>query len=145
MNYYEFNNKYYNPDSYAKKPGENENWKMLQRGFKKIESELATPFIITFTNDAATQENPFGGHIDKSRAEIEAAFSAGSTVFAHLVSEALAIDSFYNIIGYWYDDDGIRLSILLNGIINGTFMIVHLSTPETDGDTYGVQVLFNAQ
>lgn len=36
--YDEFENQYYNPDDNAKKPGDNENWKMIQKGFSKISS-----------------------------------------------------------------------------------------------------------
>lgn len=145
MNYYEFDNKYYNPDDYAKEPGDNENWKMIQRGFKKIESELATPFVVTFTNDAATQENPFGGHIDKTIAEITAAFRAGRPVQGHLVSESLSLDTFFNVYCYWYYNDNIVFSIIVQGVINGTYMVSEINTPQTDGNQYGVSYLFTAQ
>lgn len=105
MNYYEFNNKYYNPDAYSKEPGDNENWKMIQRGFKRIDVELATPFIVTFTNDAATLENPFGGHVDKTQDEIQLAYEAGQNIVAHIVSESLSFDFYLPLTFYDFDED----------------------------------------
>ena len=106
---------------------------------------LKEPFIVTFTNDAATELNPFGGHIDKTIAEITAAFRAGRPVQGHLVSESLSLDTFFNVYCYWYYNDNIVFSIIVQGVINGTYMVSEINTPQTDGNQYGVSYLFTAQ
>lgn len=56
--YDEFENKYYNPDDNAKKPGDNENWKMIQKGFSKISStQLETSEGLTLGKGTDDEES----------------------------------------------------------------------------------------
>lgn len=56
--YDEFENKYYNPDDNDKKPGQNENWKMIQKGFSKISStQLETTEGLTLGKDTEDEES----------------------------------------------------------------------------------------
>ena len=56
--YDEFENKYYNPDDNDKKPGQNENWKMIQKGFSKIGStQLETTEGLTLGKGTDDEES----------------------------------------------------------------------------------------
>lgn len=40
-NYYdEYRNSYYNPDDVEEQPGDNQNWKLIQKGFKNLQKEI---------------------------------------------------------------------------------------------------------
>lgn len=72
--YDEFENKYYNPDDNDKKPGQNENWKMIQKGFSKISStQLETSEGLTLGKGTDDEESLTASELEeiKKPAQLE--------------------------------------------------------------------------
>lgn len=79
--YDEFENKYYNPDDDAKKPGQNENWKMIQKGFSKISStQLETSEGLTLGKGTDDEESLTASELEEIKNPSQLETSGGLTL-----------------------------------------------------------------
>lgn len=122
--YEEYQNNFYTP---LEKAGQNENWKAIEKAFHKVESELATPFIVTFTN-IPTDQDALAGVVDKTEEEIREAHEAGRQIVGHYVSEQLNYDFYAPIETYGFVDGRITISISTFGVLNNVLMYIRLYT-----------------
>ena len=79
--YDEFENKYYNPDDNDKKPGDNENWKMIQKGFKQISStQLETSEGLTLGKGTVNEESLTASELEEIKNPSQLETSGGLTL-----------------------------------------------------------------